>query len=135
LSVPQEQDDLKRFQSAASEVAPPVVPNGPVADDPLGTTFLGKYELLEVLGAGGMGVIYLGRQIFLGRTVAIKLLKNNLASVKARTRFHQEAKAASALKYFGIVSILDFGVDDLDRPYMVMEHVDERTFLSVFCWL
>lgn len=120
-------DELKNIEAISAEVPSLAVPPDPPVDDLLGTTYLGKYELLEVLGTGGMGVIYLGRQIFLDRSVAIKMLKNDLASVKARTRFHQEAKAASALKHPGIVSILDFGVDDLDRPYMVMEHVEGCT--------
>lgn len=105
----------------------PGAPSVP-ADELLGTTYLNKYELVSVLGAGGMGVIYQGRQIFLDRIVAIKMLKNNLASVKARMRFHQEAKAASQLNHPGIVGIIDFGVDDQDRPYMVMEHVEGCTF-------
>jgi serine/threonine protein kinase len=94
------------------------------ADDLVGTVYAGKYELNSILGTGGMGVIYRGRQVFLDWPVAVKMLKSDSMSAKARTRFHQEAKAVSALKHPGIVSILDFGVDDLDRPYMVMEYVE-----------
>lgn len=110
-------------------------------DELLGTIYLGKYELISQLGAGGMGVIYKARQIFLDRIVAIKMLKNNMGSAKARIRFHQEAKAASALNHTGVVGINDFGIDELDRPYMVMEYVEgvtlqevlrERAILSVF---
>ena len=110
-------------------------------DELLGTIYLGKYELISQLGAGGMGVIYKARQIFLDRVVAIKMLKNNMGSPKARIRFHQEAKAASALNHTGVVGINDFGIDELDRPYMVMEYVEgvtlqevlrERAILSVF---
>ncbi|MBU6451319.1 MAG: serine/threonine protein kinase [Cyanobacteria bacterium REEB67] len=109
-------------------VRPSRVLAGPPPDDMLGTIYVGRYELTSIIGSGGMGVIYQGKQIFLGRTVAIKMLKNNLASVKARMRFHQEAKAASALNHPGIVAISDFGVDEKDRPYMVMEHVEGCTF-------
>ena len=118
-------------QPGTSQAAPSGTADGPPAppvDELLGTTYLNKYHLESVLGAGGMGVIYQGRQIFLDRIVAIKMLKNNLASVKARMRFHQEAKAASQLNHPGIVGIIDFGVDEQDRPYMVMEHVEGCTF-------
>jgi serine/threonine protein kinase len=125
--VTQDSEELKRSHYTSEEVPPSAVPPGELADDLIGTVYLGKYELNSVLGAGGMGVIYLGRQIFLDRPVAIKMLKNKQAPVQARTRFHQEAKAASALKHPGIVSVLDFGVDELDRPYMVMEHVEGCT--------
>jgi len=100
-------------------------------DELLDTIYVGKYELLSVIGAGGMGVIYLARQIFLDRLVAIKMLKSNLASAKARMRFHQEGKAASALHHPVIVAINDFGIDELDRPYMVMEHVEGVTLSEV----
>ncbi|MBS1990438.1 MAG: protein kinase [Cyanobacteria bacterium SZAS LIN-3] len=78
-----------------------------------------------------MGVIYKGRQVFLDRPVAVKLLKSNSISAKARMRFHQEAKAASALSHPGIVSIIDFGVDELDRPYMAMEFVEGCTLTEL----
>lgn len=96
-------------------------------DELVGTTYLGKYELVSVLGAGGMGVIYKAHQVFLERDYAIKMLKNKFASDKAKLRFHQEAKAASAINYPGIVGINDFGIDDQGRPYMVMEYVEGMT--------
>ncbi len=119
-------DAIANLQSKA------VVANDPdKRDELLDTIYVGKYELLSVIGAGGMGVIYLARQIFLDRLVAIKMLKSNLASAKARMRFHQEGKAASALHHPVIVAINDFGIDELDRPYMVMEHVEGVTLSEV----
>jgi serine/threonine protein kinase len=96
-------------------------------DDLVGTIFVGRYQLDSILGTGGMGVVYKGRQIFLDRPVAIKLLKAASIPAKARQRFHQEAKAASTLGHPGVVSVIDFGVDELDRPYMVMEYVEGCT--------
>jgi tRNA A-37 threonylcarbamoyl transferase component Bud32 len=118
-------------EEAPEPARPARVMAGPPPDEMLGTIYVGRYELTSIIGSGGMGVIYQGKQIFLGRTVAIKMLKNNLASVKARMRFHQEAKAASALNHPGIVAISDFGVDEKDRPYMVMEHVEGCTFADM----
>jgi len=103
----------------------------PEHDDMLGTLYLGKYQLVSIIGAGGFGVIYLAHQVFLDRLVAIKMLKSNLASAKARIRFHQEGKASSALHHPAIVAINDFGIDDLDRPYMVMEYVEGVTLSDV----
>ncbi len=103
----------------------------PEQDDMLGTLYLGKYQLVSIIGAGGFGVIYLAHQVFLDRLVAIKMLKSNLASAKARIRFHQEGKASSALHHPAIVAINDFGIDDLDRPYMVMEYVEGVTLSDV----
>jgi serine/threonine protein kinase len=116
---------------ADSEPVPPSVPALSSLDELLGTIYIGKYELLSRLGAGGMGVIYLARQIFLDRLVAIKMLKNKTASAKARMRFHQEGKAASALNHPGIVAINDFGTDEEDRPYMVMEYVEGVTLSDI----
>jgi serine/threonine-protein kinase len=115
-------DSGQNFSSAADASA-----NNLPADELVGTVYLGKYELNEIIGTGGMGVVYRGRQIFLDRPVAVKMLRGNTASAKARTRFHREAKAASALSHKGLVSILDFGVDELDHPYMIMEYVEGCT--------
>ncbi len=111
--------------AAVSGTGPLPVPSD---EELLGTIFVGRYELVSIIGSGGMGVIYQGRQVFLDRIVAIKMLKSNLGGEKARMRFHQEAKASSQLNHPGIVGIIDFGVDDLDRPYMVMEYVEGCTF-------
>src|ERR1700679_278705 len=94
---------LDHLQTGSSE-KPSASPDNKPADDLIGTTYVGRYELLSVIGTGGMGVIYEARQIFLDRIVALKMLKNDFATAKARTRFHQEAKAASALDHPGIVS-------------------------------
>lgn len=125
-NVSQKSDAIANLQSKAAASN-----DADKRDELLDTIYVGKYELLSVIGAGGMGVIYLARQIFLDRLVAIKMLKSNLASAKARMRFHQEGKAASALHHPVIVAINDFGIDELDRPYMVMEHVEGVTLSEV----
>ncbi|MBS2005403.1 MAG: protein kinase [Cyanobacteria bacterium SZAS TMP-1] len=117
--------------SPSSEYSAESSENELALDDLIGTVYVGRYELNSVLGTGGMGVIYRGRQVFLDRPVAVKLLKSNSISSKARMRFHQEAKAASALSHPGIVSIIDFGVDELDRPYMAMEFVEGCTLTEL----
>lgn len=85
------------------------------------------YEIVDVLGEGGMGTVYLARQLSLNRQVAIKILPEHLASNESYVmRFHQEAKAAARIKHTGIVQIYDAGEDN-GFCYFVMEYIDGET--------
>jgi serine/threonine-protein kinase len=87
---------------------------------------LDHYELLDVLGRGGMGVVYKARDSRLDRLVAIKVLPPATASDPDRTaRFRREAAAASALNHRGIVTIYDIGSDQ-GADYIAMELVSGR---------
>lgn len=91
-----------------------------------------RYELGEQIGAGGMGEVFRGTDIRLGRDVAIKVLRSDLARDSAFPgRFRREAQAAAALTAPGIVSVFDTGQDDGGLPYIVMEYVDGRTLREV----
>jgi hypothetical protein len=84
----------------------------------------GKYRLDERIGAGGMGVVYRGEQLALGRTVAIKLLHPELAAIPELVqRFHVEARAASRLSHRGSVAVYDYGIARDGAPFIVMEYV------------
>jgi serine/threonine protein kinase len=87
-------------------------------------TRLGPYEILALIGAGGMGEVYRARDTRLGRDVALKILPDRLANnPDRRARFETEARAASALNHPGIVTIHDIGnVDGV--AYMVTEFID-----------
>jgi tetratricopeptide (TPR) repeat protein/tRNA A-37 threonylcarbamoyl transferase component Bud32 len=82
------------------------------------------YDVQEILGRGGMGVVYRARQLKLNRTVALKMmLSGAFAGRDERTRFQREAEAVAALKHPNIVQIHDSG--ELDgRQYFTMEYVD-----------
>jgi eukaryotic-like serine/threonine-protein kinase len=82
---------------------------------------IGKYELEEFLG-GGMSHVYRARDTIIGRTVALKILTEaGCADEEVRARFLAEARMAGNLAHDHILSIYDFGEDDLQRPFMVME--------------
>jgi predicted Ser/Thr protein kinase len=84
----------------------------------------GQYEILGLIGRGGMGVVYKARQVGLNRLVAIKMiLAGEHASEEALKRFHVEAEAAARLQHEGAVRIHDVGAE-AGRPYLVMEYVE-----------
>jgi serine/threonine protein kinase/Flp pilus assembly protein TadD len=91
-----------------------------------GTRF-GRYELLEQIGAGGMGEVFRARDHDLHRDVAIKFLPEQFASDPDRlARFAQEARTASGLNHPNIITIHEIGSAE-GRPYIVMECVDGET--------
>jgi Flp pilus assembly protein TadD/predicted Ser/Thr protein kinase/TolB-like protein len=96
-----------------------------------GTRF-GRYEVLELLGAGGMGEVYRARDHDLHRDVAIKFLPERFASSPERlARFEQEARTASSLNHPNIITIHEIGVAPGIPPYIVMEFIEGRTLRAV----
>jgi serine/threonine protein kinase len=90
-------------------------------------TRLGPYEILGVLGAGGMGEVYRARDTRLGREVAIKILPASFATDAERLRrFEQEARSASALNHPNILTVYDIGLSN-DAPYLVTELLEGET--------
>ncbi len=88
-------------------------------------SMLGGYRLIQRLGAGGMGVVWLARDDRLDRWVAVKELAPHLTfDVEAIRRFGQEAAAAARLDHPGIVSVHTAGDDDQGHRYLVLEFVD-----------
>ncbi len=92
-----------------------------------------RYELIDIIGQGGMADVYLANDTILNRTIAIKILRTSLAKDPIYiARFQREASAAAALSHKNIVEIYDVGEDD-GMYYIVMEYVegqDIETYLS-----
>ena len=92
-----------------------------------GHTTLGAYRILEKIGAGGMGTVYLAKDARLGRRVAIKLLPAHFARDEELVRrFEQEARAASALNHPNILTVHEIG-EERGRLYIVTEFIEGKT--------
>ena len=88
---------------------------------------IGKYELLEFLGGGGMSEVYRALDSNLGRTVAFKILSEaGLADETAKARLLEEARLAGNLKHENVIGFYDYG-EEAGRPYLVMEYFPGET--------
>src|SRR5438309_1580637 len=92
---------------------------------------LGSYEIIDPLGAGGMGEVYRARDDRLGRIVALKILPQEFAADASRlARFENEARLASSLNHPNIVTIHEVGQEGSVR-FIAMEYVDGHTLRQV----
>src|SRR5262245_13458516 len=90
-------------------------------------TLLGPYRIVGMIGKGGMGEVYEGKDPRLNRNIAIKVLLPGLSEDRERVqRFLQEARMASALNHPNILSIYDVGLID-GYPYLVSELLEGET--------
>jgi serine/threonine-protein kinase len=91
-------------------------------DQHIGATIAGKYRIRRLIGVGGMGYVYEGEHVDLGKRVAIKIIDGAAdTSAELATRFRREARAASAVESDGIVQVFDVGRDPEVGLFMVME--------------
>lgn len=100
-----------------------------VIADLVGTVLDGKYRILRLLGAGGMGNVYLAEHVILKRQCALKTLKPELLSEdpSAAARFTREASNASRIDHPNVVAVHDFGVLENGLLYFAMEYVEGET--------
>ena len=89
------------------------------------------YELLEVLGEGGMGVVYTARQMSIDRTVAVKMIKTSQIADDAREKFLSEAVVTGDLDHPNIVPIYDLGSNDSGALFYSMKRVEGTPWLDV----
>lgn len=94
-------------------------------------SFADRYERLELLGAGGMGEVWLCRDRVVGRDVAMKVIHSPMARSPRRWRFVREARVQGQLEHPSIVPVYDLGVDPDGLPYFTMRHVRGRSLAEV----
>src|SRR5579859_2492931 len=96
--------------------------NGPPAERP--GTMIGPYKLLQQIGEGGMGTVYMAEQMEpLQRKVALKLIKPGMDSRQIIARFEAERQALAMMDHVNIARVFDAGASEAGRPYFVMELV------------
>ena len=101
------------------------------ADALVGHLVDGRYEVVRKLARGGMATVYLAHDLRLTRTVAIKIMHDNLGSdADFVSRFDREARSAARLSHPNVVAVFDQGTDS-GRPYIVMEYVEGSTLRHV----
>ncbi len=105
--------------------------SSPDGGDSTGRVLAGRYELGRLLGSGGMAEVYAALDRRLGRTVAVKVLRPDLARDESvRVRFRREAQSAASLNHPTVVAVHDTG-DDPAEPFIVMEYVPGSTLRDV----
>ena len=93
---------------------------------------IGDFQVAEIIGRGGMGVVYLARDTKLDRPVAVKALPSELlADPTAQSRFRREARTLAALNHANIASIHDMVVNDDGRCYLILEYVPGQTLAEL----
>src|SRR5215469_3537201 len=98
---------------------------------PARLTKIGKYEILDVIGRGGMGVVYKAVDPAIGRRVAIKMITGGFSDdPNLLKRFYREAQSTGTLQHPNIVTVYDLG-DDAGTPYLVMEYLEGETLEAV----
>ncbi len=104
-------------------------PLTPLNIDPLiGSFFAERYQIISMLGRGGMSSVYKAKHTLMDRMVAIKILV--ASDVPSLKRFQLEAKLVSSLKHHNIVTVYDFGVSFKGQPYLVMDFLEGSNLME-----
>lgn len=94
-------------------------------------TRIGKYDVIDVIGRGGMGIVYKGRDRQLDRLVAIKMMTGSFSDhPDLLKRFYREAQSTASLQHRNIVTVYELGDQD-GSPYLVMEYLDGESLDSI----
>lgn len=97
-----------------------------------GTVVAGRYRVESLLGTGGMGAVYRAEHVHMRKTVALKVLHRELASVnEVVARFEREAIAAARIEHPNVVAASDFGKLDDGSFYLVLEYVDGKSLRAL----
>lgn len=100
--------------------------------DPLLGRRVDRYELLEIIGDGGMARVYRARHVHLDQHVAVKILYGDMATDRALSeRFRREAQSSAQIKHPNVVSVLDFGISAEGLSFLAMELLEGQTLADV----
>jgi eukaryotic-like serine/threonine-protein kinase len=105
-----------------------------MSDPRIGQLLSNRYQLIKLIGRGAMGQVYMAEDVLLGGViVAVKFLSQTLLTRKMRDRFRSEARTCALLstKSMHIVRVMDYGVDDQEVPYYVMEYLEGNSLSEV----
>lgn len=128
---PDASDNNNERLSSEEMLPPEVAAIRAEAESLVGTKLGDRYDILEVIASGGMGVVFRGRHILMDKIVAIKMLNAAYASEPgAFSRFQNEAKIACQLNHQNIVTVHDFGIAN-DKMYLVMDFVEGQTLAQI----
>ncbi|MGZ3406737.1 MAG: serine/threonine-protein kinase, partial [Polyangia bacterium] len=97
----------------------------------IGQVIAGRYEIVRLLGAGGMGAVYQARQLSMDRMVALKLIHPHIASDEVARRFHREMQATSKIEHPNTIRVFDYGADDKGQLFLAMEFLEGRPLARV----
>lgn len=110
---------------ATTPAGPGLMLESKIPDGLAGRVLDGRYTVLELLGSGGMSVVYLARHERLRKMVAVKVLRQELATSKdSLLRFHREAMAAASIGDPHIVDVTDYGFTETGDAYLIMERLE-----------
>src|SRR5437764_7177942 len=102
-----------------------------MADPREGKVLQGRYRILSLLAEGGMGVVYKGERVGIGRPVVVKFLHAVLSDQPGIVdRFEREARATALLNHPNCVALVDYGIEN-GQPYLVMEYAEGKTLADL----
>ncbi len=97
-----------------------------------GTIISDRYEIVRLIGEGGMGSVYEAKHRQIGKRVAIKLLSKDFSEdPETIKRFHQEAQIAGNIGHLNICEVMDFGVTGDGLPFIVMEYLSGESLSAI----
>ena len=106
--------------------------NSKKRDSLVGTCLAGRYDIVERIGAGGMGAVYRATQVGVGRSVALKVIRPEHArNERVIKRFFREVRATAKIEHVNTVRLYDFGEADTGQIFLAMEHLEGRTIKNL----
>jgi tRNA A-37 threonylcarbamoyl transferase component Bud32 len=125
-------DGARRCPACGVDLSDDAAVPSDLAESLIGRRMGGKFVLRELIGTGATGHVFRADQVTLGRTVAVKVLREHLADdPDIVRRFHDEALAASRLNHPNTIAVIDYGQAEDGRLYIVMEYLRGRTLTQV----